>query len=260
MVFFNIRKLKIMTGDNVSYNIYYKELMKVKIFNQKVLKNYLKAYKKFGDRYALKKICDSNYRYVEHLAYQRLTSDFNILDLINEGNIGLLEAIEAFDLSRNNTFLSFAHARIDKRIRMFIDTYSTKVHIPYNIVISSKKVKKFIEKYKKEHRDNPRIEVIAENLGISVKEVKKDLNYINDIKSNKYIDTEFTISQENINNSLEEYLNLLEPEYREFITKAYGLFGEYSVSHEDLAEMYNITVEDVKERINKIIKLLKKIK
>lgn len=248
-----------MTHDNKSYNIYYKELMKTVILDQKLVKKYIKGYKKFGDKRALDKICESNYRYVESLAYKRLNSKFNILDLVNEGNIGLIEAIDAFDLSKSNTFLSFAHARIDKRIRMYIDTYSTKVHIPYNVVLDSNKVKSFMAKYELEHSFPPRIEKIAEGTGLALNIVKKALNYINNIKYNEYVDDNYKVDKDDTTKQIEEYFKFLTEEDQELINKVFGTFNNFKVPLEELAEERNIELEELEEQIEAILLSLKNL-
>ncbi len=243
-----------MTDSSKSYLIYQKELAKCIIFSQEVVKKYIKGYKKFNDKSSLDKIIGSNTKYVRTLAYKELREGFELMDLVAEGTIGLLEAIEEYDESYKNTFLSFAHFKIKGKINMYIDSYSSKVHIPYNVVIGSNQTRRFIANYVAEHGYPPRVEFIADKLKVKVEDIKKELDYINNVKSNKYIDNDFSMTEESISKVLNEYIQLLPEDKQEFINDYFGTLGYYKLSTKDMAKKYNISENTIKTEVNKIIK------
>lgn len=246
-----------MQKTSKAYQIYQKELAKCRIFDQKIIKKYIKGYKKFDDKSCLDKIVESNSKYIRALAAKKLSPKFDILDLINEGNLGLISAIENYDSKFKNTFLSFAHSKIEGKIMLYIDTYTSKVHTPYNIVIESNKVKRYIENYEQIHNYTPRPETIAEDTDIKLDIIKKELNYINNIKSNKYINEDYNISKEDIQNILNEHLSILNEDQRDIINKYFGTFGEFKTSSKDIAKERNTSIRKIEKEIKKIINFLK---
>jgi len=249
-----------MTETGKAYQIYYKNLMRSRVFSSKVIKLYVKSYKRHDHKDALEKIIESNQRYIRFIAKKALTAKFDILDLINEGNIGLIEAIDKFDYNRRSSFLSFAHYQIRKRILLYKNTYGTKVHTPYDVVIGSNAVKRFIEDYTKEHSYEPSKDIIKRRLNINDTLLNKELNYINNFNNNIYIEHDIANSNDDNNKDLKELMLLLPEDKRQLLNELYGSFGTFPKDIKIIAEERHTTAEAVSEEVDKILKLLKQIK
>nr|OQX98996.1 MAG: hypothetical protein B6I27_01645 [Erwiniaceae bacterium 4572_131] len=244
-----------------THKIYYKNLMQVKVLDQKVIKKYIESYQKFGDKVALKKIIDSNKRYINFMAVRRKkTTKLDLFDLISEGTIGLINAIKAFDLTRNNTFLSFATSRINKEMLMYIDTYSTDVHIPYNIVTDTNKIKKATAKYYKKLGYNPPIEWLEKETKLSIDVIKKCLNYVNCKDNSSSIDDEFPDNNDMKNNVI-NLLKFLKEEQQRLLIDYFGLLGKKKKKYTTIIKEYEFSSkEELEQEINRILIRLKKIK
>lgn len=117
--------------------LYYDELAKLPtLSNDKIDELFLLLEK--GDKEASKKIIEANLKLVVHYAkyYQKLIADSDILeleDLISSGNIGLIKAVEKFNLSKKTRFSYYAGWWIKKEILDFINANNKQIKVPrYN--------------------------------------------------------------------------------------------------------------------------------
>ena len=119
------------TIDSSIYNIYLKDVRKYKILDLEEELNLIKK-AQTGDSEALNKVVNSNLRFVISLAKQYSSYGCPILDLINEGNIGLIEAIKGFDETKGFKFLSFAVWCIRKYILQSLNKNLNIIKKPSN--------------------------------------------------------------------------------------------------------------------------------
>lgn len=119
------------TIDSSIYNIYLKDVRKYKTLDvEEELSLIRKA--QAGNRKALEKVINSNLRFVISLAKQYSSFGCPILDLVNEGNIGLIEAIKGFDETRGFKFLSFAVWCIRKHVLISLNKNLNVIQKPGN--------------------------------------------------------------------------------------------------------------------------------
>lgn len=119
------------TIDSSIYNIYLKDVRKYKILDLEEELNLIRK-AQTGDSEALNKVVNSNLRFVISLAKQYSSYGCPILDLINEGNIGLIEAIKGFDETKGFKFLSFAVWCIRKYILQSLNKNLNIIKKPSN--------------------------------------------------------------------------------------------------------------------------------
>lgn len=150
------------TIDSSIYNIYLKDVRKYKILDLEEELNLIRK-AQTGDSEALNKVINSNLRFVISLAKQYSSYGCPILDLINEGNIGLIEAIKGFDETKGFKFLSFAVWCIRKYILQSLNKNLNIIKKPSNkqsIQREYNKVRRVLEQlYGREVKDSEVAEV-----------------------------------------------------------------------------------------------------
>ena len=112
---------------------YFKEIAKYNLLSEKE-EAALFAAMKDGDKKAKEKIINANLRFVVSIAKRYQNLGLDLLDLINEGNLGLINAVNTFDNTRGFKFISFAVAEIRKAICMALTENSRLVRLPSNMV------------------------------------------------------------------------------------------------------------------------------
>lgn len=154
---------------------YYDDIRKYPLLTQddeQKLFNIIKFGSKEQKRKATITLVNSNQRLVVSAAKKYGTKD-NILDLINEGNFGLLEAIEKFDLSKNVRFATFAVWYIRRAINLYCINYGnmvTKTNFAKTYHIRSQATSKFIQQEGRQPTLEELKDFINENYDIDIKD------------------------------------------------------------------------------------------
>lgn len=150
---------------------------------------------KKGDRDALKKLIESNLRFVVSYAKKYSGMGLSLLDLINEGNVGLIEAAKRFDPRRNVKFISYAVWWIRQAIIHALTSYSRAYNIPQKLSDQISQMKKKTSTLKMELGREPTREEIAERMGITRKEVEDLLIFSKEeiSLSEKFYDVEMEV-------------------------------------------------------------------
>ncbi len=153
-------------------NFYLSEVRKYPLLSAEEEKGYALRYQESGDPEAAERLVTSNLRLVIKIAFQYHRQWANVLDLIQEGNVGLVEALSRYDPSREIRFSSYAQYWIRAMILRFLLDNFRLVRLG-----GSRAGRKLFFQLQKE-RDrliragvDPSAKLIAENLGVSEKEV-----------------------------------------------------------------------------------------
>lgn len=126
-----------------------------------------------GDATALEKLTKANLRFVVSVAKQYQNQGLTLPDLINEGNLGLIEAAKRFDQTRGFKFISYAVWWIRQSILKALAEQSRMVRLPLNKIGSISKVNKAYSELEQLHQRKPSTSEIADMLEISEAEVKQ---------------------------------------------------------------------------------------
>jgi RNA polymerase primary sigma factor len=126
-----------------------------------------------GDAAALEKLTKANLRFVVSVAKQYQNQGLTLPDLINEGNLGLIEAAKRFDQTRGFKFISYAVWWIRQSILKALAEQSRMVRLPLNKIGSISKVNKAYSELEQLHQRKPSTSEIADMLEISEAEVKQ---------------------------------------------------------------------------------------
>lgn len=230
-------------------------------------------------KYAIEKLVNSNQRFVFSAAMRYSNNNDIILDLVNEGNIGLITAIERFDLSKDIKFISYAAWWIRKAINSYLINYNNLV-IPANANKLSVVVNKTKQAFFNKNQRMPTLEELHSEIKETYDFNVKDLNDLQTYQSysideiNKSNDDNETFSEDimftsvtatnNVENDVQNYdnktivgklLKKLNAKDQNLIKKAFGIDCEEE-TYDSIAFDMNITKERVRQKINEIIKRL----
>lgn len=196
-----------------------------------------------GDELARRKLIESNLRLVIAIAHRYTSAEVPLLDLIQEGNLGLMRAAEKFDYRRGCHFGTYATWWIRQAVSRAVDKHSRLIHLPEHMATRLRKVRRVAAQLSQESGLDPLPEQIASVCNIDLEEV---INLLNVIEQPVSLDTPLvddeagysladtiedsatsalaeTASQHLLEEELHRALALLTPRERAVITLRYGI-------------------------------------
>lgn len=160
----------IPTDDPV--RMYFKEIGKVPLLTSEEERE-LAIRIEAGDEEAKKKLCESNLRLVVSIARRYLNRGLSFLDLIQEGNLGLIKAVEKFDYTKGYKFSTYATWWIRQAITRSIADQARTIRIPVHMVETINKLIRISRQLLQEYGREPTSEEIAKEMGITVEKVRE---------------------------------------------------------------------------------------
>lgn len=259
-----------MTNYDEVLGIYLKEINKIPLLNHDE-ETELAVKAKNGDKAARDKIVNANLRFVINVAKNYQNRGLDLCDLISEGNIGLLTAIEKFDVTKGYHFISYAVWWIRQTILKAVCEKGRAIRLPMNRVnelVQIEKARKIVHGKGSEAEE---IEAIAGMLGMERQHVREmleinremisldaqvenkngDSGTVGDfVKDEKYSDVDEKVIAESLQKDLDSVLGTLKPAEEKVLRMRYGLDGSKPMSLAQVGEKCNLT----KERIRQIEK------
>lgn len=223
------------------------------------------------------RIMEGNLRLVAKIALKYRNLGLPFLDLIQEGNIGLMKAIDRFDPKKGYRFTTYATWWIQQNIMRALTDHSRTIRLPAHIVERINKMNRSREYLEQKKNGQPTIEEVAQEICLSVEKVIKILDlsqslaYLdtpigNDEEKDCFIDfisnedspsPEDNLISKAMREQLEEVLNTLLPREAEILKLRFGLNDGITHTLEQLGKIFGITRERVRQIEKKAIMKLK---
>lgn len=276
----------VKSGNRDIYNTFLKEIERFKPLSREEEYETFVEYRERGNFLAKEKIHKHNLLFVVSVArkYSALfgSNTLHLEDLINEGSIGLINAVDKFNYNSGFKFISYAVWHIKKQILISINNNNKNIRIP-------RSMRNELNQFLKEQK------VLEQELGrdVSVVEVFDSLFYKNKLKEEDTLEKferlivvdnyELSLNTSTTDDDKVELIELLESEdfnptndidnadmvkslqqcledvpriYRKYIIGYYGLFGNERMTYNELSEKYDIPISTVRTKVTSCIRNL----
>lgn len=160
---------------DASLGIYFKDVSKLSMITPEKEVELTRRIK-LGDKAAANELVTANLRFVISVAKQYQNKGLDLVDLIQEGNIGMLEAAYKFDETRGYRFISYAVWWIRQSIMRAISEQCRTVRVPMSQIVNMSKISKMSEKFEQKNGRAPSMEEIEEETNLNRKKINMSLS------------------------------------------------------------------------------------
>lgn len=274
----NIDTLKILYKETYPEDVvqlYFKNISAYKplsLAEEKALGEKIKE----GDKEALKKLILSNLKFVVSIAHKYKNTGVPLPDIINQGNIGLIEAAKRYDPEKNVKFITYAVWWIRQAIIHGLSNQTGSVKLPLKQANNLYKINSSKERLTKELKREPTVKEISKASGINEDEIdhlvqasKKHLSLdaaTNDEEDNFFIDNledenssvEKAIIEKTMRDAIDEIISYLDEREASIINMRFGMDDGTPKTLEEIGKVLNLSRERVRQLEARAMDKLKK--
>lgn len=249
---------------DASLGIYFKDVSKLSMITpEKEIE--LTRRIKLGDKAAANELVTANLRFVISVAKQYQNKGLDLVDLIQEGNIGMLEAAYKFDETRGYRFISYAVWWIRQSIMRAISEQCRTVRVPMSQIVNMSKINKMSEKFEQKNGRVPSMEEIEEETNLNKKKINmslastyrsvslesplrdEDVSCLLDVLPNDNSEsTDTTALKSDLILEIERILSKLSYREQDVLRMSFGI-GVQAMSNDEIANRFGIGGERVRQ-------------
>jgi len=249
---------------DASLGIYFKDVSKLSMITPEKEIELTKRIK-LGDNAAANELVTANLRFVISVAKQYQNKGLDLVDLIQEGNIGMLEAAHKFDETRGYRFISYAVWWVRQAIMRAISEQCRTVRVPMSQIVNMSKINKMSEKFEQENGRAPSMEEIEEETNLNRKKINmslastyrsvslespfkdEDVSCLLDVLPNDNSEsTDTTALKSDLVIEIERILSKLSYREQDVLRMSFGI-GVQAMSNDEIANRFGIGGERVRQ-------------
>lgn len=249
---------------DASLGIYFKDVSKLSMITPEKEVELTKRIK-LGDKAAANELVIANLRFVISVAKQYQNKGLDLVDLIQEGNIGMLEAAYKFDETRGYRFISYAVWWIRQSIMRAISEQCRTVRVPMSQIVNMSKINKMSEKFEQKNGRAPSMEEIEEETNLNRKKINmslastyrsvslesplrdEDVSCLLDVLPNDNSEsTDTTALKSDLIIEIERILSKLSYREQDVLRMSFGI-GVQAMSNDEIANRFGIGGERIRQ-------------
>ncbi len=261
---------------NTAFNLYLREVGQTKLLTI-AEENALAARIKKGDKKAREQMIKANLRLVVKIAREYEDYGMPLLDLINEGNIGLMKAVERFDPAKGAKLSTYSAWWIKQAIKRALANQSKTIRLPVHVVDKLFHMRRSAVKLQEVLGREPTDEELGDELGFSAQKVAQlrtaairpasleaplgddDTSRISDVVADETADTPYEHLEDKTNTSmLRELVATLDQREAEILRYRFGLDGDTERTLEEVGQKFGVTRERIRQIQNTALAKLRK--
>ncbi|MFP4329386.1 MAG: RNA polymerase sigma factor RpoD/SigA [Spirochaetaceae bacterium] len=256
-------------------SMYLKEINKIPLLTREQ-ENYHARRAREGEEYSKEMLIKSNLRFVVNVAKKYQNQGLPLSDLISEGNIGLMNAIDRFDVDKGYHFISYAVWWIRQAILKAICEKSRMIRLPLNRANELVQIEKVRKEIQGSRGEVAELRQIAETLNMSEDHVADLVNIARDLISLEtpvyaekdssllgdfvedvgYKPPEALMIEKSLKEDINEVLSSLSEKEAEIVQFRFGLNGRSPLSLKEIGDRYGLTKERIRQIEKKALKRL----